>query len=450
MDMKHKIYALAAFAVAALLISGCAGEEDDIFSQSAAERLAAGAEEAAARLESSPAGWSMEYYPTDDTEAPYGSGYLLLTCFNADGSVKMAMNNEFSNYTYLEDVSLWDVITDNGVVLTYNSYNKCIHAFCDPEDIGFTTGTDETGYGCEGDYEFIVVDAPEETAPEYIMLKGKKRGLYFRLARLDEGTVYEDYLSDVQSFGNRMFSESAPNYLLLTVGDDVLEVDDMSTGIPNIYPFGTDAVSNESYHPYIITKHNGAYHLRFRDEFASSSGATTQELVYDEAQDCFFGIDDDATTLNGPVPSDFFFSVMESGSTWQLRRTSDMSDAASAIFEDIYNGFTAMKYTLQYIRLSVSDGNLACTLYYRNTSGRSGSVSYNFSCQITAEGANVTYEGPSDATASTVLSAITSISGLLDALSGNLAISAATTRFDLTDIKLTSANGDAWFAFTLN
>ncbi len=448
MKMRRNIYAIATFVATALLITACAGEEDDIFSGSAAERLAQGALDAAARLESSPAGWAMEYYPTDETEEPYGLGYLLLTKFNSDGSATVGMNNAFSDNAYLEDTSAWEVITDNGIVLTYNTYNKCIHAFSDPEDIEFTD-TDETGYGCEGDYEFIVVDTQEEDAPEYIMLKGKKRGMYIRLSRLEEGTVFEDYINDVQTFNSTMFSSSAPNYLLLTVGDDKMEMDDMSTGIPNIYEFGTDAIANESYHPYLVTKHNGAYHLRFRDEFSSPNGYTTQELVYNEELDCFIDPDDETCTINGPVPIEFFLSEMEDGGTWQLRRTSEMSEVAGSIFEEVYSAFSAMKYTLQYVRLTLSDEYLLCTLSYRNNSGRSGSVSYKYAYQTSDNTVTLAYEGASDTTAETVLGTIPSIQNLLDVLKGTMTISASTTRFDLTNIKLTSSDGDTWFVFTL-
>ncbi len=448
MNMQHKTYALALLALT-MLFAGCSNEEADIFSGSAAERLTQGAADATARLESSPGGWAMEYYAIDDTEAPYGLGYLLLNNFFTDGSVRVAMNNDFSGNVYLEDTSAWEVITDDGVVLTYNSYNKCIHAFSDPEDIDFTD-TDETGYGCEGDYEFIVVDAPEEDAPEYIMLKGKKRGMYVRLSRLEEGTDFEAYLDDVINFNSTMFSSSAPNYLLLTVGGDKMEVDDMSTGIPNIYEFGTDAIANESYHPYLVTKHNGKYCLRFRDEFTSPNGFTTQELVYDEEQDCFVDPDDETTTLGGPVPIEFFLSEMQDGSTWQIRRTSEMSDAASSVFEEVYSAFSAMKYTLQYVRLSMKDDGMLATLYYRNSSGRSGSVGYQFSYQTDGDACTLAYTGPADSTGATVLTSIPSIKGLLDALSTTMTVEAATTRFDLTNLRLTSADGNTWFVFTLN
>ncbi len=394
-----KIY----FIFLATVLTACTGEEANIFSSSAAERLTEGAAMGEERLTSSPAGWAMEYYPTTDTDAPYGLGYLMLTDFNADGSVTMAMNNDFSSNSYLEDTSCWEVITDNGIVLTYNTYNQCIHAFCDPEDISSTSSSDETGYGCEGDYEFIMVDIDENDAsPEYLTLKGKKRGVYVRLSRLDEGTVFEDYMTDIMAFNSLMFSSSAPNYLVMTLGDDVYQIDDVASGIPNIYPWGTDDIANESYHPYLTLKHNGDYRFRFRDAWESSDGSAVQEFVYDEAQDCFFDVNNSANSICGPVPAEFMIYEMEEGNYWTLRRTSDMGTAASTLFENVYSGLSTMNYTLQYIRFMFSDSDLVCAFSIKNSKNATSIVSYKFTYAQDGDNITFAYVEPLNSSSSTV------------------------------------------------
>ncbi len=448
--MNKHIYALVILAIAMVTVA-CSREEDDIFDASAAQRLEQGADEARARLLSSTGGWTMEYYPTDDTTDPYGMGYLILVNFFDNGSTTMAMNNQFSNNQYVEDTSMWDIITDNGVVLTFNTYNKCIHAFCDPEDVSFTTSTDETGYGCEGDYEFIMVDVTDDTTPEYMMIKGKKRGLYIRLSRLEEGTVFEDYMADVQEFNTTMFPSSAPNYLVLTIGDDQMEVDDIATGIPNIYPFGTDAIANECYYPYIVFRHNGRYCLRFRDEVVSQNNLTTQELVYDEQQDCFFGIDDETVTLNGPIPQEFFLRQMSEGNAWQVRRSSEMSEAAADLYEQVYSGLSAMRYTLQYVRLATNDdGDYLCSFNVRASGGASTTISYRYTMVDGDDGLTLTYVEPTNDAAGNVLGNLPVILDFLTAFNGTNTLSAATTRFNLSDVRLTTANSDIWFITTLN
>ena len=161
-----------------------------LFDQSAAERLNAASDLYSARLTAQPNGWAVQLYPTTKNESPFGNGYLVLMDFNADHSVKCSMNNILSGNVYKSDVSAWEVITDNGPVLTFNTFNDVLHTFTDPEDVGITSGfgNDETGTGIGGDYEFIIVDAPEDAS--YMMLKGKKRGTYNLLTPIEEGVDY--------------------------------------------------------------------------------------------------------------------------------------------------------------------------------------------------------------------------------------------------------------------
>ena len=196
-----KIFCISLILASALAFSSCVKEEEDIFDKSAAERLNEASDLYSSRLMASPNGWAMQLYPTTQNEYPYGNGYLLLCRFNADHSVNVSMDNVFSDNKYAEDTSLWEVLTDNGPVLSFNSYNKCLHAFSDPYDLPFTGDKDntinETGTGAEGDYEFIIVDAPEDAS--YMMLKGKKRGTYNLLTPIEVGVDYKEYLADVKA-----------------------------------------------------------------------------------------------------------------------------------------------------------------------------------------------------------------------------------------------------------
>ena len=216
--MKKIFVPLAAMAVMALAFTGCAGEEDDIFDKTAAERLNESSAKYSARLEAQPNGWAMQYYPTYYDEYPYGSGYLILMRFNKDYSVDVSMDNRFSNNIYAEATSGWEVIKDNGPVLSFNTYNPCMHAFSDPEDIPWTEDNEQSE-GCGGDYEFIIVDAPEDAS--YMMLKGKKRNTYNLLTPIEEGVDYKEYLADVKAFHNSIFPEAELASNLMFFGDSL-------------------------------------------------------------------------------------------------------------------------------------------------------------------------------------------------------------------------------------
>ncbi len=453
MTMKRNIFFLALLGVVMTMFTSCAGEEDDIFSDSAADRLTKGAELGRERLMSSPAGWAMEYYPLEDYESPWGLGYLILADYNSDGSVTMGMKNQFSYDTYLEDRSAWEVITDDGIVLTHNTWNNCIHAFCDPEDISFTLDYDETGYGCEGDYEFIMVDLSTSTDnPEYMMLKGKKRGIYTRLTRLEEGTNFQEYIEDVQGFTSTMFPSSAPNYLVLTIDGDEMQVEDMSTGIPNIFRLGGDAITEECYYPCLMTRHNGKYYLRFREDVVSTNGYTLQELYYDEARDAFVDVDNEENTMTGPEPDDYFFSELSNGNAWLINRSSDMSEAASAIYDEIYSELSAMRYTLQNARISqANESEALLTFTVRNSNGATATAAYRFSMSRSGDVINLSYIEPDGTSSQNVLNNAPTIMNLINAISGGMTISSDSTRMNLATIKLTSSsNSNMWFVFTLS
>ena len=157
--MKNLVY--ISLMVASLLSVGCAGEEDDLFDASAAERLNAASDKYSELLESSEGGWVIQYYPTNDGEPTTGQGYLWCVQFNKDHSVRVGMNNYFSGNSYKEEVSGWDVITDNGPVLSFSTANSLVHAFSDPDRRSVPGSSDDVwGVGIGGDYEFVIVDAP--------------------------------------------------------------------------------------------------------------------------------------------------------------------------------------------------------------------------------------------------------------------------------------------------
>jgi hypothetical protein len=64
----NKILSASILLTGALALASCAGEEENLFDKSAAERLNETSAIYTSRLEASPGGWVMEYYPTNDEE----------------------------------------------------------------------------------------------------------------------------------------------------------------------------------------------------------------------------------------------------------------------------------------------------------------------------------------------------------------------------------------------
>lgn len=444
---KKNILSLSLLAGAAVVFTGCAGEEEDLFSSSAAERLTMATAEYTGRLADMGGKWTMEYYPTNGDEAPQGLGYLMLLDFNADQSVKVAMNNNFTGNVYKEDVSVWEMIADNGPVLTFNTYNECLHAFSDPKDIGFTTSRleDETGLGAEGDYEFMVLSLDDKATEG--MLKGKKRGVYDRIIRLPEDTDFETYIADVQAFHNSVFPKSAPNYVQLNYTDVTMRIDEGNGGMPNIYVLGTDAIVNESRHPFLITKHDGIYRLRFRNEMQSKGGDRVQEFVYDAENQVFNAVGNSGATITGPVPTDFFMSWMQdSNGKWQY--TVSASGQIKAVLDILISDLRKYKYTFQDLQLAKDGDNISATFSFKNGNKNGRSV---FLYNVTTDGDAVVmdYVGPKDNASGTMLTNIPSMGDVLEALSAAFTAVCTRSPFDASVMRLTSRDDAGnWIEFT--
>ena len=461
-----KIFSISLLLAAAVAYTSCSpSEEDDIFDKSAAERLNEASDLYSNRLMASPNGWAMQLYPTTENEYPYGNGYLLLCRFNKDHSVNVSMNNVFTDNKYMEDTSLWEVITDNGPVLSFNSHNACLHKFSDPYDILFTGDADipndESGEGVGGDYEFIIVDAPEDAS--YMMLKGKKRGTYNLLTPIEQGVTYKEYLEDVQGFQAKMFSPSSPTYDLIHFNDKVYKVTGADDGIPNIFPFDGDEIIDESFNAFLITKRGNDYYLRFRDKIKVDD-VEVQEFVYIPEKDIFQAIDNEACFIEGDNPARYFMQTLEAQSSkWEFDQESEKFAAiVNAINENFISvSTTNAKYSYENSLLRVVNGQVILQVVYslKLPKQKAQSTSGNYAFRVERNGDNVRFiydqpvtVGNSTAEASASLLTIApAIQTLINYFGQEFIIDAAETRFLLNSIKLVpTSDSSAWVTLKNN
>lgn len=443
--------------IASLLFTACAGEEEDIFSESAAERLNSVSDVYSARLEAAPNGWAMQLYPQNSDEYPEGCGYLLLMRFNADHTVNVAMDNVLSDNSYTSDNSVWDIITDQGPVLSFSTYNNCVHAFADPYDLIFTDSSadyndDESGTGMGGDWEFVIVDAPEDAS--YMMLKGKKRGTYNLLTPVEEGVDYESYLADVKAFHSKMFSSSTPTFNVMCFADSLYKMTSASQGMPKIYPYNGDEVIDESFNPFLITRRGGEFYLRFRDAMTKND-VTVQEFKYDEEKDMFIATEDETCYIDGDNPLRFFLETLDNDTyKFSWAKSSEMSDAYATYYTNLTDAFSSVKYTLNKLYLRTLNGKTFIRVEYKYKSGgmnRSGTNDYIFTYSSDDEGITLQYKEPGSTSAETMYNALPALQELLSAMSGKWIVSAATTKFNLSTMKLTRAdNSNIWFVANRN
>lgn len=165
---------------AAFTFQSCSDDDNEIFDDAAAVRIDKAVAEAKALLASSPNGWMMQYYTGEQYT---GGGFTMLVKF--DGS-KAHASSDISDDENLVATSSYDVIKDQGPVLTFNTYNEVLHFLAQP----YQGQVD----GVQGDYEFVI----QQMTDDAIYLKGKKWGNKFVMTRIPETVNWADYLNELK------------------------------------------------------------------------------------------------------------------------------------------------------------------------------------------------------------------------------------------------------------
>lgn len=172
--------------ISMLSFQSCLHDDKEVFDESAAERLEHATEETKQILESSTSGWAFQYYLGDE----YTSGGCTYLVKFKDGKADVALDlvDDPTDITH----SSYDVVKDQGPVLTFNTYNEWMHYFANPKSDGTTSG---------GDFEFTVMKISNDT----IDLKGRTTGNKMRLIRLPENTDWSTYFNAIYDFEDNMF-----------------------------------------------------------------------------------------------------------------------------------------------------------------------------------------------------------------------------------------------------
>lgn len=248
-------------AAAVLLAAACSPEEDDIFSDSSANRADAAIAADMQVLTGAANGWLMEYYP--EASQMYG-GYNILLSFSEDGRVTVA--GDIVSDPAATATSLFSVKQSAGIVLSFDTYNEIFHFFSDP---GNSNGGGN-GYGLEGDYDFLILEA----TPQQVRLKGKKSGSYAVLTPM-EGD-WAAYIQEVQAAEATM---QAMSYQI-SDGTNTASVSVNYRNMTISYQEGEEALSMPA--PFIVTPTGYKFY-----EPITLWGKTLTGFTYDAASDSF-------------------------------------------------------------------------------------------------------------------------------------------------------------------
>lgn len=337
--MKKLIFASM---LAAMTLVSCSDTKYDTFDKSAADRLEEYKSEYKDMLIADGGLWAMEYF-ANESEA----GYTFVMKFNNDGSVDIYADHKYAKDMFQKESSHWEMIADNGPVLSFNSYNTLFHVFSDPagieEDKGFgsqgTSAPVGVGKGHEGDYEFQIMKIEDDG--NSIRLLGKKRLYDIYLRKLPTDTDIEKYLADVKAVPSR-FNSRFNDMTLTTEDGDIFRLYNLSTGIPCIYPLYGDKIDQTTSQNGIFTTDG----IRFREPFeVTRSDGTTFEIF-----ELRFNPDG---TLSGPGVADLrvnspIENMMRLGLSWKLD-----PDSLKGHIKDLYDA--AVKESMDQEKLKFGD-----------------------------------------------------------------------------------------------
>lgn len=388
-----KSFVILICAAALLPLNSCFKQEDDIWEQSSAQRTEAAINDYYDLLTSAENGWVLEYFANEQEK-----GYPIIMKFDAHKNVTMAANNAVSSGgSYVEQSSNYEIISDQGPVLTFNTSNSLLHAFADPED---------DGIGHSGDYEFVIYKADSEQ----FYMKGKKHGLEAYLYKMPADQDWETYYDKIAENTNAMFSEFVPT-LLMTAGGVNYTIS-VSDGVMVFLPEGGDPAADAVSNPFVV-RLDGTVHLCMPYEgknfdlalqnFKLSEDGSTLECI-DEGQSAAITAPDAVTIFT------------DQSSEWQIDASTFTGNFVNLYQAVVNDTRTAIGSAFSYFGFtySAADGYAVIT-----HNGRARGLYYSENAVVDDSTVSVTLTGETDRNAQNDAGRIPSIKAFVDYLASS-------------------------------
>ncbi len=186
--MRKKIFSIFALGALLLMASCSLHDDNEIFDTPAAQRMEETIANDKALLESATNGWELHLWMGEEYSA---GGYTYFMKFAND---KVTVGSDIATPSDWTTNSSYDVISDEGPVLTINTYNEIFHYLANPESDGSQV---------QQDYEFIIT----RTTNDSIYLTGKKYGNKMVMTRVADGVSWADEIDKIQAMQDSvMFS----------------------------------------------------------------------------------------------------------------------------------------------------------------------------------------------------------------------------------------------------
>ena len=232
--MKKDIrYIVVSVVLSAFALVGCSHfEEDDLFDESAAQRIISFNKDLQSRLVEQSSGdkygWVMQYFVAGNDDLDF-EGFNLFASFSDDGKAKLAGNHRFLRdgkaNKYTECESLYEMLREEGSVLAFNTWNDVLTVFVDPVDPASAPASIvKDGEGMGGDQNLIF----QEYEGKNIIFHGQRHFGGVRFVPCDR--PWKTYIDDTDANKNYITNNTITSYYVIC-GTDTLYFKDLRSGI---------------------------------------------------------------------------------------------------------------------------------------------------------------------------------------------------------------------------
>ena len=231
-NMRHYNISRLSILALALLGTACTFEQDDYFDESASLRITHLNERLQERLVAQSSGenngWVMQYFVAGTDDANF-EGFNILGSFNEKGKVTLASNHRFLRNSnagkFTEHSSTYEMLTEEGPVLSFNSWNDILTVFVDPVDPSAAPNRIvSNGEGMNGDHNLVL----KKFEDDEILFTGERHSAITRFIPCDR--PWQQYFDDVARLKKKIATSTITNYYVIN-GTDTMYINGLNKGI---------------------------------------------------------------------------------------------------------------------------------------------------------------------------------------------------------------------------
>ena len=230
--MKYIKYTLGVTLVAVAFASCSRFEEENLFEETAALRVVHFNEQLQSRLVAQSCdgnhGWVVQYFVAGTDEKDY-EGFNLFGNFYDNGKVTLASNHRYlrnkNANKYTEFTSSYEMLREDGPVLSFNTWNDILTVFVDPVSPSQAPNTIVSdGEGMKGDQNLVFRRYEDNN----IVFCGERHSAVVRFVPCDRS--WQDYIKDTETTKNSFTNSTITSYYVVC-GTDTLYFKNLRNGV---------------------------------------------------------------------------------------------------------------------------------------------------------------------------------------------------------------------------